>query len=121
MQIRNLDIFFESITIASACKNVLRKCFLQPDTIGLIRTGGYTCNKNYGKKEKMWLLHMEHTDGVKIMHVRKGRQYNVPELPHFSVDGYCPETRTIYDFFGCYFHGHSVNRSVISSPRVAIL
>ena len=23
----------------------------------------------------------------------------------FSVDGYCPETRTVYEFFGCHFHG----------------
>jgi len=47
---------------------------------------------------------MEDTDGVKIMH---GREYKVPELPHFSVDGYCPETRKIYEFFECYFHGHT--------------
>jgi len=43
----------------------------------------------------MWLLHMEETDGVKIMHGRNGREYKVPELPQFSVDGYCPETLTI--------------------------
>ena len=114
MQIGNLDVFLESITIASACNKVLRKRFLQPDTIGLIPTGGYTCNKNYSKKAMMWQLHMEETDGVKLMHVR---EYNVPELPQFSVDGYCPETRTIYEFFGCYFHGHTCQpfRDVITT------
>ena len=61
MQIGNLDVFLESINIASACNNVLRKRFLQPDIIGLIPTGGYTCNKNYSKKEMMCLLHMEET------------------------------------------------------------
>ena len=61
------------------------------------------CKKNYSKKAIMWLLLMEVTDGVKIMNSRNGREYKVPELPHFSVDGYCPETRTIYEFFGCYF------------------
>ena len=66
--------FLESINIASACNKVLRKRFLQPDTMGLIPTGGYTCNKNYSNKAMMWLLHMEETDGVKIMHGR-----NVPE------------------------------------------
>jgi len=92
MQIGNLDVFLESITIALACNKVLRKRFLQPYTIGLIPTGGYTCNKNYSKKTMMWLLHMVETDGVKIMHGRNGREYNVPELPQFRVDGYCPET-----------------------------
>jgi len=46
MKIGNLDGFIESITIASACNNVLHKSFLQPDTIRLIPTGGYACNKS---------------------------------------------------------------------------
>jgi len=50
---------------------------------------------------------MEQIDGVKIMHGRNGREFNVLELPHFRVDGYCPETRTIYEFFGCYWHRHT--------------
>jgi len=48
---------------------------------------------------------MEETDGVKTMHGRSGREYKLPLLPHFSVDGYCTEIGTIYEFFGCYFHG----------------
>jgi len=107
MQIGNLAFFLESITIASACNKVLRKCFLQPDIIGLIPNGGYTCNKKYSKKGMMWLLHMEETDVVKIMHGRNGSDFKVPELPQFSVDGYFTETLTIYEFFGCYFHGHT--------------
>jgi hypothetical protein len=53
----------------------------------------------------MWLLHMERTDGCRIQHVRNGREYRPPELPHYSVDGYCAETRTVYEFLGCYYHG----------------
>jgi len=53
----------------------------------------------------MWLLHMEQTDGVAIKHARNGREYRLSELPHFSVDGYCTETNTVYEFFGCYWHG----------------
>ena len=53
----------------------------------------------------MWLLHMEEVDGYKIMHARNGREYRLPELPRFSVDGYCPETRTVYEFLGCFYHG----------------
>jgi hypothetical protein len=44
MQIGNIDVFQESITIASACNKVLRKRFLKPDTIGLIPKGKYTSN-----------------------------------------------------------------------------
>jgi len=94
-QIGHIDVFVESITIAFACNKVLRKRFLKPDTIGLIPTGGYTCNNRYSKKALMWLLHMEETDGVQIMHCRNGREYSPRELPSFSVDGCCPQTNTI--------------------------
>ena len=53
----------------------------------------------------MWLLHMERTDRCHIQHARNGREYRPPVLPHYSVDGYCAETRTIYEFLGCYYHG----------------
>jgi len=55
----------------------------------------------------MWLLHMEQTDGVKIKHARNGCEFRLPELPRFSLDGYCPETRIVYEFFGCHYHGHT--------------
>ena len=41
------------------------------------------------------------------MHGRNGREYRLPELPHISVDGYCPETRTICEFFGRHFYGQT--------------
>ena len=67
MQAGHIDVFVETITMASACNKVLRKRFLKPDTIGLIPTGGYSCNNRYSKKALMWLLHMEETYGVQIL------------------------------------------------------
>jgi len=55
----------------------------------------------------MWLLHMEGTDDVKKMHCRKCREYSLTKLPRFTVDGYCLEACRTYDFFGCYYHGHT--------------
>ena len=67
----------------------------------------------------MWLFHMEQTDGVVIKKVRNGREYVLPVLPYFSVDGYCTETNTGYEFSGCYWHGCAVSRFVTSSPQMA--
>jgi len=53
----------------------------------------------------MWILHMEQTDGCTIMHARNGREFRLPELPRHSDDGYCAETRTVYEFLGCFWHG----------------
>jgi hypothetical protein len=98
-EIGNTDILQESLTIASACSKVFRKRFLKPETIGLIPAGGYSCNNNnYRKKALMWLIHMEQTHGCRIMHARNGREVRLPELPQYSVDGYCPETRNVFEF-----------------------
>jgi len=94
--------FVESFAIPSACNKFLRKRFLKPGTIGFIPDGGYICNNNYSKKILMLLVHMEQTDGCQIMQARIGREKRLPELTKFSVDGYGPETKTIYEFF-CFF------------------
>jgi hypothetical protein len=59
----NIDVFIESVTVASACNKVLRKQFLKPEMAGLIPTGGYTANNRCSKKAVMWLLEKEQTDG----------------------------------------------------------
>jgi hypothetical protein len=111
-EIGNIDVFRESITIASVCDKVFRKLFVQPDTVGLIPTGGYSGNVKYSKKALMCLVYKEQTDKCKILHGRNGREYRLPELPHVSVDGFCPETKEVYEFLGCYLTAVPVNLSV---------
>jgi len=77
LEIGNIEVFLEALTIASACDNVLRKKFLKPETIGLIPLGGYSANWRYSKKALMWLLHMERTDKGHIQHARNGREYDL--------------------------------------------
>ena len=105
LEVGNVDVFLESCTIASACNKVFRKRFLKPETICLIPSGGYSCNRNYSKKAIMWILHMEEEDTCKILHARNGREVRLPELPNFSVDGYCAETRTILNLWGVSSRG----------------
>jgi len=78
LEIRNIEVFLEALTIASACIKVLRKKFLKSETKGLIPPGGYSANRRYSKKALMWLLHMERADGCRIQHVRNGREYRHP-------------------------------------------
>jgi hypothetical protein len=96
LQIGNIDLFIESITIASACNKVLRKLFLKPDTIGLIPSGRYSEKVNYSSKVVIWLVYREQTDGCTILRARNGRRCRPPEIPHLSVDGFCAETKTVY-------------------------
>ena len=105
IEVGNVDVFLESCTIASTYNKVFRKSFLKPETIGLIPSGGYSCNRNYSKKALMWILHLQEEGKCKILHARNGREYRLPELPQFSGDGYCSETRTVFEYMGCFFHG----------------
>jgi hypothetical protein len=53
IQVGNIDVIVESITIAPACNRVLRKRFLKHNTIDLIPAGGYSRNNKYSKKAMM--------------------------------------------------------------------
>jgi G:T-mismatch repair DNA endonuclease (very short patch repair protein) len=55
----------------------------------------------------MWLVYRKRTDGCRIMHGRNGREYRLSELSQLSVDGFCMEAKTVYEFYGCYWHGHT--------------
>ena len=98
LQFGNIDVFHESVKIASACHNVLSKIFLKPNTRRLIPNGGYSSNVNYSKKAPIWLVYREQLDGCQKMHDRIGREYRLPALPHLSVDGFCKVTNTVYEF-----------------------
>jgi hypothetical protein len=73
LDIGNIEVFLEAITVASACNKVLRKRFLTPDTIGLIPAGGYTNNTPQSRKALMWLAYREQMDECSIHHEWSGR------------------------------------------------
>ena len=56
----------------------------------------------YGQMAAQWLTSVSFTTGHTIRHQSNGREKRVGKLP---VDGWCAETRTAYQFHGCYFHG----------------
>jgi hypothetical protein len=78
MEIGNIKVFLEALTITSVCNKVLPKKFLKPETIGLIPPRGYSENNRYSKKALLWLLRMEQTDGSQIRHASNGREYKPP-------------------------------------------
>ena len=49
-----------------------------------------------------WLRHIEESQGIKLQTGYNGPEYRVGM---YLVDGYCSDTRTIYEFDGCYYHG----------------
>ena len=63
LQVGNIEVFQEAVTIAFACNKVLRKLFLKPDTIGFIPTGRYSGKVNCSQEALIWLVYREKLDG----------------------------------------------------------
>jgi G:T-mismatch repair DNA endonuclease (very short patch repair protein) len=49
----------------------------------------------------------ERRTGKKMLHGGNGKERQLPELPNICVDGFCEETPAVYEFNGCYWHGHT--------------
>jgi hypothetical protein len=113
LEIGNIEVFLEALTIASACNKVLRKKFLKPETIGLIPPGGYSANRRYSKKALKWLLHMERTDGCHIQHGRK--RGAIINLQNFHITAWTVTVQRIEPFMNSWdvtITAVSVSRSV---------
>ena len=52
-----------------------------------------------------WMDYIMETEGVHILHARN--HISEVRIGPYLVDGYDPNTRTVYEFNGCYFHGCS--------------
>ena len=40
-----------------------------------------------------------------ITHAGNGRAVHLPGVPNMKVDGYCAETREVFEYLGCFWHG----------------
>ena len=96
---------FSKNTIASACMWDLRKNRLQEGTIASEAVTGWRRHTNHSKVAMEWLAWEEHQLGRELQHARSAEgEYEVPDTS-YSVDGYDVTTNTIYEFYGCYWHG----------------
>ena len=117
---------FDHVTIASACNRDLRMNRMIPNSIASEPAGhkGWRNNINQSIPALHWLTWCDHQlrqralqdltpadllasanpDPQYIQHVRNEGEYKIPGT-NFHVDGYCPDTHTVYEFQGCFTHG----------------
>ena len=120
---------FDHVTIASACNRDLRMNRMIPNSIASEPAGqkGWRNNINQSLPALQWLTWCDHqlrqralqdlnpTDLLAsanpephhhqyIQHVRNEGEYKIPGTQIY-VDGYCPDTHTVYEFQGCFTHG----------------
>ena len=56
----------------------------------------------FGQMAVQWLNRESERTGLSIRHQVNGREKRIGKLP---VDGWCAQTRTAYQFHGCFWHG----------------
>ena len=104
--ITDIDPFERSLTIASACHEVYRTNYLKKDTIAVFQHDRQLKMKQSNMAVK-WLSYEMERNGIHIQHVRNGAEKRVGK---YSLDGYCEEYHTAYEFQGCFWHGKSCKR-----------
>ena len=97
----DIDPFNKALTIASYCQVVYRTNFLKKDTIAVFNN-----DRQWKIKQSnvavTWLSYISEKEDLYIQHVRNGGEKRVE---CYSLDGYCEETNTAYEFQGCFWHG----------------
>ena len=100
-----LDPFDKAITIAAYCMQVYRTKFLKKDTIALFPQHE-ELKRTQSHEALQWLSYMADKEGIHIQHHRNGGEKRVGP---YSLDGYCEETHTVYEYQGCYWHGKNLH------------
>ena len=97
----DIDPFNKALTIASYCQEVYRTNFMKKDTIAVFNN-----DRQWKIKQSnvavTWLSYISEKEDLYIKHVRNGGEKRVES---YSLDGYCEETNTAYEFQGCFWHG----------------
>ena len=96
-----IDPFERALTIASYCLEVYRTNFLKENTIAVFQHDRQLKTKQSNMAVK-WLSYVMEKEDIHIQHVRNGGEKRVGR---YSLDGYCEETNTAYEFQGCFWHG----------------
>ena len=96
-----LDPFDSATTIAAYCMQVYRAKFLQKDTIALLPQH-QVLKRKQSHEALQWLSYTAEKEEIRMQHDRNGGDKRVGP---YSLDGYCEETHTAYEYQGCYWHG----------------
>ena len=114
--------FVQCVTIASACNLYWRKHCLKEKKIAVEPLRGWRgSNVNHSIQAIKWLYYKEHcipkqgSCPDRIKHIRNGGEQKVTTATNsYYVDGYDPHSNTVYEFYGCFWHGcprcHPANR-----------
>ncbi|GBN67881.1 hypothetical protein AVEN_141589-1 [Araneus ventricosus] len=120
IKITDVDPFCYA-TIASVCMAAYRSKHLEKETIAIVPVRGYTSHTNYSPDAIRWLDFIATKENIFIENAlnKKGER----KIDDITVDGFCEETNTVYQFHGCFYHGcpDSFEGDTLNSLTAAIM
>ncbi|GFR08218.1 uncharacterized protein TNCT_640001 [Trichonephila clavata] len=69
----------------------------------MVPVQGYCNSTHFSRDSIRWLDFVAHTEGHRILHALNGTGES--KIAGCSVDGFCKETNTVYQYQGCFHHG----------------
>ena len=99
IELENIDPL-QYITIASVCMAIYRSNYMPENEIAVVKD--VTRCETYSKISIIWLDWLSKRDGKNIKHALNGGEKT---FPFGKVDGFCKESKTVYEFQGCFWHG----------------
>ena len=60
----------------------------------------------YSNEAIQWLEHVSRTKNITIRHAKNSPHGEI-RIENYSVDGFHEDSKTVYEYYGCYYHGHS--------------
>ena len=101
IQLENIDPL-HYITIASVCMMIYRSNYMPEKTIAVVPESVKT--DNFSRMSIIWLNYV--SNGVNIKHALNGSEKELGiNNKTYKVDRFCEETNTVYEFYGCFWHG----------------
>ena len=94
---------------AASYTNLVWKSTLDPQTIGIIPTNNYVRNDSQSEVAREWLNFEDMIYyGGKLIYSSKGiggEQRIALGNAFYKVDGFHPQSNTVFEFAGCFYHG----------------
>lgn len=99
-------------------KNMISQSKFVKSPIPQAPSRGYSKHIKDSHKASVWLQWVSHINRRTIQHSKNGGEFRIPGT-RYHVDGYHEPTKTVYEFLGCYYHGHHCieDRFKLRDPR----
>ena len=96
---------FQYVTLASVSSAIYKATYLKPQTIAAVPPNGYADVQRFSSVSIEWLEWLRQKQNVtNIKHIANSA-VGEATFTRFRVDGVDQENKTIYEFYGCYYHG----------------